>query len=102
MSSPTLDIAHFIGRITFDTLPENLRSTINKFLLDAVGCGVYGGTTRSGRILAEHVMDKGGREEASLWGRGWRGPAESGGQFVRDPIAASPQRDCSAPSNPAL
>ncbi|MAE07051.1 MAG: hypothetical protein CMH76_12040 [Nitrospinae bacterium] len=79
MSSPTLDIAHFINRITFDALPENLRSIINKFLLDAVGCGLYGATTRSGRILAEHVMDKGGREEASLWGRGWRGPAESVG-----------------------
>ena len=52
MPSPTRDLAHFISHLAYDDLPAALRSSLKKLFLDIVGCGLYGITTRSGRILA--------------------------------------------------
>lgn len=79
MTSPTRDLSRFISQIEYGDLPGELRSSMSKFFLDTVGCGLYGIITRSGRILAAQALEKGGKEEASLWGHGWRGPLESVG-----------------------
>lgn len=76
MSHPTRELAAFVSALDYEDLPERLRGTVRRCFLDTVGCGLYGSGTASGRILAAHARSAGGAGEATLWGEGWRGPAE--------------------------
>ncbi len=75
MSGHTRELAQFISGLPDDALSEGLRSCMRKYFLDAVGCGLFGATTESGKILARFVREQGGNAEATLWRSGWRGPA---------------------------
>ena len=75
MNGHTRELARFISEVSYDDLPASLRASLRKCFLDALGCGLYGGTTESGRILSQFVREQGGSEEATLWRSGWRGPA---------------------------
>lgn len=75
MSGPTRELARFISQLPDDALSDGLRSSMRKCFLDAVGCGLHGAATESGKILARFVREQGGGAEAALWRSGWRGPA---------------------------
>ena len=74
MNGQTRELARFISETSYDDLPENLRACMRKYFLDAVGCGLYGTTTESGRILSRFIQEQGGSAEATLWKSAWRGP----------------------------
>ncbi len=74
MNGHTRELARFISETSHSDLSGNLRACMRKYFLDAVGCGLYGVTTESGRILARFVREQGGNAEAALWKTGWRGP----------------------------
>ncbi|MCY4382849.1 MAG: MmgE/PrpD family protein [Nitrospinae bacterium] len=74
MNGHTRELARFISETSYSDLSENLRACIAKYFLDALGCGLYGTTTESGRILSRFVQEQGGSEEATLWRSAWRGP----------------------------
>lgn len=74
MNGHTRELARFISETSYDDLSDNLRACMRKYFLDAVGCGLYGTTTESGRILSRFVQEQGGSAEASLWKSAWRGP----------------------------
>ena len=75
MNGPTRELARFISEVSYADLPESLRACLRKYFLDALGCGLYGSTTESGKILSQFVREQGGSAEAALWRSGWRGPA---------------------------
>lgn len=75
MNGHTRELARFISETSYGDLPDNLRACMRKYFLDAVGCGLYGTTTESGRILSRFIREQGGSEEATLWKSAWRGPA---------------------------
>lgn len=74
MNGYTRELARFISETSYGDLPENLRACMRKYFLDAIGCGLYGTTTESGRILSRFIRDQGGNAEATLWKSAWRGP----------------------------
>ena len=74
MNGHTRELARFISEASYKDLPDNLRAGMRKYFLDAVGCGLYGTTTESGRILSRFVREQGGSAEATLWQDAWRGP----------------------------
>ena len=74
MNGHTRELARFISETSYDDLSDNLRACIGKYFLDAVGCGLYGTTTESGRILSGFIQEQGGNAEATLWRSAWRGP----------------------------
>lgn len=74
MNGHTRELARFISETSHKDLPDNLRAGMRKYFLDAVGCGLYGTTTESGRILSRFVREQGGSAEATLWKDAWRGP----------------------------
>ena len=74
MNGHTRELARFISETSYNHVSDNLRACMRKYFLDAVGCGLYGTTTESGRILSRFVQEQGGNEEATLWKSAWRGP----------------------------
>ena len=74
MNGYTRELARFISETSYNDLSDNLRACMRKHSLDSLGCGLYGTTTESGRILARFVREQGGNAEAALWKTGWRGP----------------------------
>ena len=50
MNGYTRELARFISETSYSDLSGNLRVCMRKYFLDAVGCGLYGTTTESGRI----------------------------------------------------
>ncbi len=74
MSGHTRALARFVSEASWSDLPDGVRSSLRKYFLDALGCGLHGGTTESGRILARFVREQGGAREATLWKDAWRGP----------------------------
>ena len=74
MNGYTRELARFISETSYNDLSGNLRVCMRKYFLDAVGCGLYGTTTESGRILSRFAQEQGGSEEATLWKSNWCGP----------------------------
>ena len=74
MNGHTRELARFISETSYGDLPDNLRACMRKYFLDAVGCGLYGTTTESGRILSRFIQEQGGSAEATMWKSAWRGP----------------------------
>ena len=74
MNGHTRELARFISDTSYGDLSDNLRACMRKYFLDAVGCGLYGTTTESGRILLRFIQEQGGNAEATMWKNAWRGP----------------------------
>ena len=74
MNGHTRELARFISETSYGDLSANLRACMRKYFLDAVGCGIYGTTTESGRILSRFIQDQGGSAQSTLWKNDWRGP----------------------------
>ena len=74
MNGHTRELARFISETSYGGLSDNLRACMRKYFLDAVGCGLYGTTTESGRILSRLTQEQGGSAEATMWKSAWRGP----------------------------
>jgi 2-methylcitrate dehydratase PrpD len=63
------------GALQRRPFPEPARATVRFAYLDSVACILAGSQTETGRIVAGHVGEQGGREDAGVIGRAIRVPA---------------------------
>src|SRR5215475_13774194 len=75
MTTPTLTLADFASTLSYEAIPTAVREATKQYLLDTIGCGIYGSHTPWAKIVNQLIMEQGGRPEATLWLQGFRGPA---------------------------
>ncbi|MGV6876234.1 MmgE/PrpD family protein [Pseudochelatococcus sp. B33] len=66
----TRQLARFVAGLDAVSIPSAVRQVLQVAVLDAVGCGLYGLTTQTCRIVQSYAADQGGPPEASLWASG--------------------------------
>ena len=75
MESVTKALAEVTANLKFEDLDAQLIQNVKKYLLDAVGCGLYGTTLPWCQIVNRFVREQEGREESTLWLQGFKGPS---------------------------
>jgi len=74
MATPTRTLADFASTLSYEAIPTAVREATKQYLLDTIGCGIYGSRTPWAKIVNQLIMEQGGRPEATLWLQGFRGP----------------------------
>src|ERR671924_719735 len=77
MAAPTRTLAAFASTLAYEAIPPAVREAAKQYLLDTIGCGIYGSQTPWAKILNQLILEQGGRPEATLWLQGFRGPANT-------------------------
>jgi 2-methylcitrate dehydratase PrpD len=72
---PTLTLADFIAKLEFEDIPRKCLDQVKAAFLDSLGCGLFGSTLEWSQKVNSLVKEMGGKEEATLWASGFRGPA---------------------------
>ena len=72
MTTPTRTLGAFASTFAYEHLPTVVREATKHYLLDAIGCGIYGSQTPWAKILNSLILEQGGRPEATLWLQGFR------------------------------
>jgi 2-methylcitrate dehydratase PrpD len=75
MEPVTRTLADFASRLAFDALAPELVVRFKTYLLDAIGCGLNGGSPPGGRLGNSWVLEQQGKCEATLWRNQFQGPA---------------------------
>jgi 2-methylcitrate dehydratase PrpD len=75
MEPVTRALAGFASELSFDALQPELVLSFKTYLLDAIGCGLHGGSQPWARIINRWVMEQQGKCEATLWRNQFQGPA---------------------------
>lgn len=73
--SISAQLARWVSELQFRDIPQDVLDHARLVLLDTLGCGLFGSTTRWGRIIAEFVQGSGAGDEATVWGTGAKVPA---------------------------
>jgi 2-methylcitrate dehydratase PrpD len=67
--APTRELAAWVSRLRYDDLPARTREAVRIFLLDTLGCGVYGYATPWAKILLQWARASApAKGEATVWG----------------------------------
>ena len=77
MATPTRSLAAFASALAYEAIPTAVREATKQYLLDTIGCGLYGSQTPWAKIVNQLIIEQGGRPEATLWLQGFRGPANT-------------------------
>lgn len=77
MTSSTLDIAAFAAHLSYQHMAPSLVDITKQYLLDTMGCGIYGAQTPWAKALNGLILEQGGRPDATLWLQNFRGPANT-------------------------
>ena len=64
----TRGIAEFVSTLTYDAIPENVRSRIKLLMLDSLGCALYGADLEWTRILQDTLGKVDTTRSCSVWG----------------------------------
>ena len=70
--SPTAQIAARVCGVTFETLDDKTVAAVKLLIADGIAVAVAGSTEAAPRLVAEHIRGMGCREEASVWGFGFK------------------------------
>ncbi|WP_337997545.1 MmgE/PrpD family protein [Oleispirillum naphthae] len=70
---PTRALAEFVVGVKRNGVPDGVRAVLADAVLDAIGCGFFGLTTKPCRIAHDFALDQGGPAEASVWCSGGAG-----------------------------
>jgi 2-methylcitrate dehydratase PrpD len=83
MATPTRTLAAFASTLSYEAIPTGVREATKQYLLDTIGCGIYGSQTPWAKTLNQLIVEQGGRPEATLWlqvsGTSQYGGARAGG-----------------------
>lgn len=63
----TRGLAAFIAHLQPGAIPPSVKSVLEKALVDAVGCGLYGLTTEWGGMVQQFAAEQGGPAESTMW-----------------------------------
>ncbi len=76
-ATPTLALAEFASKLRLQDLPDQTRERVGAYVLDTLGCAVFGSTQPWSRTVNRWVRRQGGIAESTLWTTDFRGPAAS-------------------------
>lgn len=68
----TAIVATYIDDVTYESIPRKVLEPIKDSLIDGIGCGVIGSTSREVRILSQYVAEMKSAGEAVIWGTSLR------------------------------
>lgn len=75
MNDTSRRLARFAADVRFDQLDRGLVGKFKKHLLDAIGCGLHGGSQPGAQIVNRYIRVQRGKKEATLWRQRFRGPS---------------------------
>lgn len=67
---PTTALAGFVSTVRSAPVPDAVREVLERAVVDAVGCGLFGLTREEGSLVQAFAAEQGGYPEASLWASG--------------------------------
>jgi 2-methylcitrate dehydratase PrpD len=73
-ADPIGEIVAHVEKTQYRDLPMDVVDAAKKAIVDTVGAGIAGSSAAMGRMVAEMVVDHGGRPESTLWVQGGRLP----------------------------
>ncbi len=68
-------LARFAWSLRYESIPDRCIQRLKECLLDSIGCGIFGTTTRHGQIAGRFVMGLGGKGPCTLWAHQFKGPS---------------------------
>lgn len=77
MENPTRALARFSSNLRFEDLDFNLIEGFKKYLLDGIGCGIFGTKQPWARVVSQMIKEQRGRRESTLWLERFKGPASN-------------------------
>ncbi len=77
MGSPTRALARFSSNLRFKDLDSNLIESFKKYLLDGIGCAIFGRKQPWARIVNQMIKEERGKRESTLWLERFKGPASN-------------------------
>ncbi|MBI5968183.1 MAG: MmgE/PrpD family protein, partial [Deltaproteobacteria bacterium] len=69
-NSATQALARFVVELEYERIPESTIRTLKDCILDTIGCGLHGSTTKEGLLVAKLARDWSEKPESTLWGAG--------------------------------
>lgn len=64
----TRGIAEFVSGLTFEAIPDEVRSRIKLLMLDSLGCGLYAADLPWSRILMDTLASGDSSDSSGVWG----------------------------------
>jgi 2-methylcitrate dehydratase PrpD len=75
MERVTQRLANFSAGLKFKDLDPGLLLNFKKYLLDAIGCGLYGSCLSWCQIVNRFIKEQRGKKESTLWLQRFKGPS---------------------------
>ena len=75
MERVTRTLADFVANLKFEDLDPKLILNFKKYLLDGIGCGLYGHCLPWCQVVNRFVKKQLGKRESTLWLQKFRGPS---------------------------
>jgi len=75
MERVTQALANFAVNLKFEDLDPYLINNLKKYLLDGIGCGLYGSGLPWCQIVNDFIKEQRGKRESTLWLQGSKGPS---------------------------
>jgi 2-methylcitrate dehydratase PrpD len=63
MATPTRRLAAFASTLSYEDIPTAVREATKQYLLDTIGCGIYGSQTPWAKSLNTLILEQGGRHQ---------------------------------------
>lgn len=68
-------LADWVANLRYQDIPSEFVHEAKNNILDMIGCGIFGSSLPWARVIGDLVLDWGGTEEATVWGRNRKVPA---------------------------
>jgi len=75
MERVTQTLANFAANLKFEDLDPKLILNFKKYLLDGIGCGLYGSLLPWCQIINRFIKEQRGKKESTLWLQRFKGPS---------------------------
>ncbi len=75
MERVTRTLANFAANLKFEDLDPKLILSFKKYLLDGIGCGLYGHCLLWCQIVNRFIKEQLGKKESTLWLQKFKGPS---------------------------
>jgi 2-methylcitrate dehydratase PrpD len=75
MERITLTLANFATNLKFRDLAPDLLQNFKSYLLDGIGCGLYGSSLPWSQMVNRLIREQRGKKESTLWLQGFKGPS---------------------------
>ena len=71
----TRAIAQFVSGLTYEKIPQEVRTRIKLLILDSIGCGIYGAIKEHSQLAVKGITSMDDSSKCGLWGLSQRASA---------------------------